>query len=103
MYAVCFDSKNYDEKNNVYIHDIPWSCILELCESEDVEMVVVRKTVPFRSMFSKAAQLTNRTYDSGLVCYDLDEKIKDPEYIKQIYENPIQSVFHKKKRILFAK
>ena len=97
MYGVIFNRDKYDPIRNEYVHDIPWECISGLYVDNITELMLLKNTSVFLNKFEQSVNEAGLSYSYGPVKYDLEEKLKDTDYFRDVINAPVQVLFHKKK------
>jgi hypothetical protein len=95
MYSVVFNPDQYDQKSDTYYHYIPWNFIKEFWTSDECEMLVIRNTSVFLKSFREAAEREMLSCQYGLVQYDLEKEINNPDYFEKSMSDRFLTVFHK--------
>ncbi len=95
MYEIEFDQKTYDKENNKFYHIISWDYIKPLWEEGGLEMMIIKNTSVFLKKFSEAADRERKSWEKGLIKYDLQDKLHDEAYFYEALRDDFEAVFHK--------
>lgn len=98
VYVVLFSQLKYDKESDTYKYTIPWDYIKKFWDDgQENEMLITPCTKFFKEKFDAAALKQGVSCTRGLVKYDLDERLYDPNYIKEVSEDGLTVVYHKQK------
>lgn len=96
VHMVLQSKLKYDETSQRYLYIVPWEYIRGFCKpNQENELLVILNTPAFTKGFEQSAEAAGYTPIYGEVFYDLEERAKTQEYVKQVFCEPLTVVFHK--------
>jgi hypothetical protein len=97
VYCIMGYDLRVDKKTGFYTHIIPWKGYIENFWEEGIEMIVTPYINAVVSQFDEGVSRIAMNHARGFVHYDLEERLRDPEYFKESINDSFSSVFHKSK------